>query len=118
MFLAESFAGLSDGLKAAHIAALLLVAITVLLLMTPAVYHRIVYAGEDTKDVLRVGSRTVTLATGPLSAALGLDTYVVCAHALDNPVAAAWIGASVFCGLVAAWLVYPILARVTRRTAQ
>jgi hypothetical protein len=117
VFLAESFAKLSLGLKATHVAALLLVAITVLLLMTPAAYHRIVYAGEDSKDVLRVGSRTITLATLPLSAALALDTYVVCSHALDAPVTAAWIAGAVFCALIAAWLAYPILARAVRRTS-
>jgi hypothetical protein len=115
-FLAESFARLSSGLKVAHVSALLLVAVTVLLLMTPAAYHRILYAGEDSQDVLRVGSRTVTFATFPLSAALALDTYVVSAHALDAPVAAAWIGGVVFCGLTGAWLVYPVLARATHRT--
>jgi hypothetical protein len=118
VFLAESFPKLAGGLKAAHIAALLLVAITVLLLMTPAAYHRIVYAGEDSQDVLRVGCRTVTLATIPLSGALALDTYVVCAHALDAPVAAGWMGASVFCALVAAWFGYPILSRAMRGTSQ
>lgn len=117
VFLAESFAKLSVPLKSAHVAALLLVALTVLLLMTPAVYHRVVYAGEDSHDVLRVGARTLTLATIPLSVALALDTYVVCAHGLGAPVAAAWIGASVFGALFAAWLVYPILARFLRRAA-
>jgi hypothetical protein len=117
VFLAESFAKLHVALKVTHVAALLLIALSVLLLMTPAAYHRIVYAGEDSKDVLRVGSRTVTLATIPLGAALALDTYVVCSHAFDAPVVAAWIAGAVFCGLIAAWLLFPILARVIRPTS-
>lgn len=117
VFLAESFSRLPGGLKGLHIAALLLVALTVLLLMLPAAYHRIVYAGEDSKDVLRVGSRTITLATLPLGAALALDTYVVSAHALERPGVAAIVAAVVFSGLVGAWLVYPLIARGARRIA-
>jgi hypothetical protein len=118
VFLAESFARLHDALKNIHVVALLLVALTVLLLMLPAAYHRIVYAGEDSKDVLRVGSRTITLATLPLSAALALDSYVVCAHALERQGIALIVGAAVFCGLAGAWLLFPFLVRGARsRTA-
>ena len=118
VFLAESFSRLPGGLKGLHVAALLLVALTVLLLMLPAAYHRIVYAGEDSKDVLRVGTRTITLATLPLSAALALDTYVVSAHALEQPWVAIMVGATVFCGLSGAWLLYPLVVRQARRTVR
>ena len=43
-----------------HAASLFLVALAVVMLMAPAPYHRIVYAGEDTEDVYRVGSVFVT----------------------------------------------------------
>ena len=114
VFFVESFATLPWTLKVAHGAALLSVAITVLLLMTPAVYHRIVYAGEDSIDVLRVGCLTVTASTLSLAAALGLDAFVVCAHALDAPIAAVGVGISVCGGLIAAWWIYPALARHAR----
>jgi hypothetical protein len=115
VFLAESFARLPGALKSVHVVALLLVVLTVPLLMLPAAYHRIVYAGEDSKDVLRVGSRTITLATLPLSAALALDSYVVCAHALEQQDIALIVGAAVFCGLAGAWLLFPLLARGAHR---
>jgi hypothetical protein len=53
-----------------HAASLLLVALAVMMLMAPAPYHRIVYAGEDTEDMYRVSSTLVTGATVPLG--LGL----------------------------------------------
>ena len=37
-------------------ASLLLVTLTVVLLMAPPAYHRIVYAGEASADMYRVGS--------------------------------------------------------------
>ena len=117
VFLAESFEKLPPQLKIAHVAALLLVALTILLLMTPAAYHRIVYSGEDSQDVQRVGSRTVVGATLPLSAALALETFVVCAHALESPRIAVWIAGSVFLTLAAAWLAFAALTRSLRAAA-
>ena len=117
VFLAQGFADMGDGPQVAHITALLLVALTVLLLTLSAAYHRIVYAGEDSKDVLRVGTRTVSLATGPLSAALALDTAVLCVHALHAPGAAASLGIAVFRGLAGAWFAWPLLGRARRGQA-
>jgi hypothetical protein len=107
----ETFAGLSTSLKTAHLTALLLVAVTIMLLMTPAAYHRIVYLGEDSSDILRVGTRTITLATIPLAAALAIDTYVTCVHTLGRPIVALCIGSLVFCALLTAWISYPMLAK-------
>src|SRR5262245_26492516 len=50
-----------------HAASLLLVIFTVVLLMAPAAYHRLVYDGEASTDVYRVGSLLVTAATIPLA---------------------------------------------------
>jgi hypothetical protein len=57
----------------------LLVALAVMMLMAPAPYHRIVYAGEDTEDMYRVSSALVTGATLPLGLGLAGDVYVVIA---------------------------------------
>ena len=54
--LTQSFEQLPSASRIVHAASLLLVAVAVVLLMTPAAYHRIVYAGEDTQDMHRVGS--------------------------------------------------------------
>jgi len=47
--------------------------------MAPAPYHRIVFAGENTEDMYRVGSTLVTGATLPLGLGLAGDVYVVIA---------------------------------------
>lgn len=117
VFLTQGFIEMVPTLQIAHVGALLLVAMTVLLLMLPAAYHRIVYAGEDSKDLLRVGTRTITLATLPLGAALALDASVVCAHALHAPMAAALLGGLIFSALLGAWFAYPLLARARRGRA-
>ena len=66
---------------------LLLVALAVVLLMTPAAYHRIVYAGEDTEDMHQVGSALVTAATAPLALGLAGDVYVVITKIAESPAA-------------------------------
>ena len=43
------------------------------LLMAPAAYHRLVYAGEDNEEMHHTGSLLVTLATVPLAIRLAGD---------------------------------------------
>jgi hypothetical protein len=114
--LTQAFPGLPAGSRLAHVAALLLVAATVALLMTPAAYHRSVYAGEDSVNVLRLGSRLVMLSTLPLAGALGLEAFVVARKALDSPGVAGVLGGGVFVALTAIWLGYPVACRARRQT--
>jgi hypothetical protein len=64
---------------ASKVASLILVALAVMLLMATAPYHRIVYAGEDTEDMYRVGSMLVNGETLPLALGLAGDVFVVIA---------------------------------------
>jgi hypothetical protein len=114
--LTEAFDRLGGQEKLMHVVALLLVALTVMLLMTPAAVHRIVYAGEESEYLLTLGSRFVVAATLPLAAALALDTFVVCARALDSQALALALGASIFVVLVSLWWLFPLAAR-SHRTA-
>ncbi len=75
--LTQSFEQLPNASKIMHAASLFLVALAVVLLMAPAAYHRIVYAGEDSQDMHPVGSVLVTAATIPLALGLVGDVYVV-----------------------------------------
>jgi hypothetical protein len=52
--LTEAFERLDPELRSLHGGALLLVCLSVLLLMAPAAYHRIVYAGEDSAEFTRL----------------------------------------------------------------
>jgi hypothetical protein len=50
-----------------------LVTLAVILLMAPAAYHRLVYAGEDTAEFHRIGSLAVSAATVPLALEIASD---------------------------------------------
>src|SRR6202040_1422381 len=82
-----SFEQLPGPSKIIHAASIFLVALAVVLLMAPAAYHRIVYAGEDTQDMHRVGSVLVTAATVPLALGLAGDVYVVVTKIMGSPAA-------------------------------
>lgn len=113
--LTEPFARLPLELQALHLAALLLLAGSVILLMTPAAIHRIVYRGEETENLVTTGSIIVTCAVAPLGLAMALDVAIVSTRASLSNVAAASVGLGVLTALTAAWLVGPLAARRRRQ---
>lgn len=75
--LMEAFEKLPLTLRYVHLASLLLVAFSIVLLMTPAAYHRIVERGEETEHFHRFASRMLLAAMVPLALGLTGDFYVV-----------------------------------------
>ena len=93
---------------------LLLVALAVVMLMTPAAYHRIVYAGGDAQDMHRVGSALVTAATAPLALGLAGDVYVVITKIAESPAVGLAAGSLALISLIGLWYAYPLLAASIR----
>lgn len=113
-FLSEGFEKLSETAKLVHFASLAAVALSTILLMAPAAYHRIVAGGEDREDVDRLGSRMMLASLVPLAIGLCGEFYVVAGkigYAGGAALAAALLAFILFMGL---WFVYP-LARHGRR---
>jgi len=97
-----------------HAASLLLVTLTVVLLMAPAAYHRLVYDGEASAEMYRVGSALVTAATIPLALGLVGDTYVVMSKiTTSQPVAIAAATATLIL-LIGLWQTYPMVTAARR----
>jgi Family of unknown function (DUF6328) len=92
-----------------HAASLFLVALAVMMLMAPAPYHRIVYAGEDTEDMYRVGSALITAATLPLGLGLAGDVYVVIAKISGSFAIGTVAGGLAFMLLTGLWYIYPMI---------
>src|SRR5262249_33348386 len=111
----RSFENLPEGVKSIHGAALLLVAVSIVLLMAPAAYHRIVYAGENSDGFLRTGGRFVTLSTVPLALGLAADVHVVCTKIFRSDLAAGIAGLAVLALLVGLWHALPFALRRRRR---
>jgi len=113
--LTQVFEQLPKASIAVHAASLFLVAFAIIMLMTPAPYHRIVYAGEDTEDVYQIGSALVTAATFPLGLGMAGDVYVVIAKISGSFVIGSVTGGLAFALLTGLWYIYPLLVARTRR---
>jgi hypothetical protein len=106
---AQGFEQLPRPWQLIHFVSLLATTIATVLLITPAAYHRIHEAGEDTENFHKVASRLLLLALVFLGPGMAGDLFVVIAKVTQSPRAA---GASagllllVFYGLwfgVSAW---------------
>jgi hypothetical protein len=75
--LTESFEKLPTSSKYIHLASLGMLALVVILLMTPAAYHRIVEKGQDTEHFHRVASRFLIAAMIPLALGICGDLFIV-----------------------------------------
>jgi hypothetical protein len=110
--LTSGFDRLPQSVKAVHALALCLVAIDVILLMTPAALHRLSFNGEDSRAFLRMGSALVIAAPCFLAAGIAAETFVVL-HKVSGNAAWAPIAAVVsFVGLISLWYAIPAWLRV------
>ena len=103
--------------KLVHAASLSGIAVTIVLLMAPAAYRRIVYAGEDTEAFHRLGSRFVVAASIPLALGLTGDVYVVIAKIAESTAIGLAAAGLVLAMLVGLWHLYPALLRRKRLPA-
>jgi hypothetical protein len=109
--LTTGFDRLPHGAKIIHAAALLLIAINVILLMTPAALHRLSFGGEDPDLFFRIGSGFVIASPLFLAGGIALEFYVVAlkAYAGDGW---AWVGAGlIFVALITLWYALPLALR-------
>jgi Family of unknown function (DUF6328) len=109
--LTETFARMPAAVRLIHGAALGCVALSIILLMAPAAYHRIVYGGEDDASFYRTGSWFVTCSTVPLAVGMAADVAVVGTKIVSSPTAAAIAGVAVLVVVIGFWHAFPLLAR-------
>jgi len=75
--LMEGFDKLPQSSRYIHVVSLILMGLCVVLLMTPAAYHRIVERGEDTESFHRFASRLLLVVMIPLPLGICGDLFVV-----------------------------------------
>jgi hypothetical protein len=90
IFLMESFDKLPASSRYLNFVSLAMVALSIVLLMTPAAYHRIVERGEETAHFHRFASRMLLAAMVPLALGLSGDFFLVARKVTESaPLAAA-----------------------------
>lgn len=75
--LVEGFEKLPQSSKYVHFASLSLIGLAIILMMTPAAYHRLVEQGEDTEHFHRFASRILLASMIPLALGITGDFFVV-----------------------------------------
>ena len=85
--LTEAFGKLPKSSQYMHLLSLGLLAVSMVLLMSPAAFHRIVERGEDSERLHRFSSTMVVLALVPLALGIAGDFYVVLNKVLENATA-------------------------------
>jgi hypothetical protein len=109
--LTSKFEKLPDISRLLHGCALLCVAVSVILLIAPAALHRIVWSGEDSEALLRIGGRTTAAALLPLALGMAGDSYVVLASTFGSAMFGATASVLVLMCLLGLWFVWPLAAR-------
>jgi hypothetical protein len=111
--LTKAFSELPPAFKYLHCVGLSAVALSVVLLMTPAALHRIGFRGEDSPSFLRIGSWLVVAGSIPLAVGIAADLAVVFYKAIESEAAAVLAGIVSLAVLLGLWLGYPFWRRVT-----
>jgi Family of unknown function (DUF6328) len=111
VMLGKSFEQLTESSRAVHIAALCLIALTIILLMTPAAIHRITFGGEDDEGFHRIGSWLVVAAATPLGLGIGADIYVAVTRVTHSPVLGLVGSVAILTVLLALWFILPLFLR-------
>lgn len=94
-----------------HVLGLLSVVTAVAILMMPAAYHRLAEMGEDTEAFHAIASRLVLAALPPLGLAIASGLYIAVERVSHSPMTALFTAAAVFFGMLAFWLVLPLVKR-------
>ena len=113
--LTRAFNELPPVFKYIHCVGLSAVAVSALLLMTPAALHRIGFHGEDNQKFFEIGSRLIVAGTIPLAVGIASGVAVVFFKAIDSESIAMASGLVSLALLLGLWLGYPWL--VARHTA-
>lgn len=112
--LSEAFRSLPESSKLAHLIALVFVTLSIVLLIAPAAYHRIVEEGDNTEHFVRFAGKVITAAMVPLALGIALDFFVV-TRKISGSFAAGVVGGAltlaVFFGL---WFGYTVAKRLLR----
>jgi hypothetical protein len=90
-----------------HLAALLLLAVAIALIMTPASFHRIAEKGIVSRRFVELGSRLLALAMLPLMFGLSIEIFIVARLVLNNVTISAVMAAALLLLFSALWYLLP-----------
>jgi Family of unknown function (DUF6328) len=117
-YFTNAFEHLPFASQVVHTASTVAMGLAVMLLMTPAAYHRIVDEGEDTPHFDRFAARLILGALLPLALGLAGESYVVLLKVSQDMTFAVLASTGTAVALLGAWVILPALIRVLRRPSE
>jgi hypothetical protein len=108
--LSNGFPRLPDPLKNLHLVATVLNAAAIVLVMSPAAYHRQVSPRAVSTRILKVSTRLLVASMGPLAVSLCVELYLVGFVILRSAWAAA-VSAALLAFVAGLWFVLPARTR-------
>ena len=102
---------LSPGEQRLHLLAIGLVAVAIVLIMTPAAYHRQTDPEQVTRGFVRISTRLLLASLWPLAVAICLDFYLV-GRVLVGTGPMLWLTSFLFATFLLLWFVLPRVGRL------
>jgi hypothetical protein len=112
----QRFSELSAGEQLVHYIAVLLIALAIGLIMTPAAYHRQVEPGSVSGFFVRLASRLITIAMLPLAVALCLEVYLLGRVILSDRMISFVVAGMLLLIFAGFWYLFPWWVAVRRKT--
>jgi amino acid permease len=113
----EGFDKLPASSKYVHFASLALIALSTILLIMPAAYHRIVFEGEDTEHFHVFAGRALLTALVPLALGICGSFFVVTRKVTQSATVALIASMALLLLFYGLWFAYTFYRRTQRKTA-
>lgn len=97
--------------KYLHILSLILVSISIVLLITPAAFHRIAEYGHDSHRLHVITTRMIIVSMATLGFGLCVDLFVVASIILQSVIIGAIVSGVMLIFCLTAWYIYPLLKK-------
>lgn len=112
----ERFRQLHELQQRLHFLAILMIAVAIALIMTPAAYHRMVEPGGVSSFFVRLASRLIALAMVPLMIALCVEVYILATVVFSDHLTSVALGLSLFTIFAGLWFVLPAVMIARNRS--
>lgn len=106
----QRFSDLSEVHQDLHFAALILVALSAALIMTPAAYHRMAERYRNSDHFVQLASRLIAAAMLPLMLAISADVYLLGVMITESVVVSAILGLVMLIVFAGLWFAFPLAA--------
>jgi hypothetical protein len=102
-----TFSQLSQFEQGLHLAAIMLIALSIALIMTPAAFHRQTDPQQASRKFIRMSTRLLLFSMPPLCVAICIDFYLIARIILDDQLISLLLSTGLLAFFVALWFMLP-----------